>query len=53
MFWGALDPHNRVSGAVSGGGDGGEESSPDLAEKAVWRSVKAEGGHQLQTSSSE
>ena len=49
MFWGALDPYGRVSGAVVGGGVGGEESSSDLAEKALWRWAKAEGGHQLQT----
>lgn len=39
-----------MSGAVGGGGDGGAESSPDLAEEAVWRRAKAEGGRQLQTS---
>jgi len=50
MFWGALDP---VSGAVVSGGDVARESSRDLAEKAVWRWARAEGGHQLQTSPSE
>lgn len=50
-YFGMLLTHTtECLGQLVAVGMGGAESSPDLAEKAVWRWAKAEGGHQLQTS---